>query len=72
MLAGGGRPGDMPVRVAALLIAALLAVPASIALLRPRRAPGSPSDAPRKPLDAVWAVVPIVLLVVLAAFSAAA
>ncbi|MGD9571810.1 MAG: hypothetical protein AB7V62_08010 [Thermoleophilia bacterium] len=59
-------------RVAALLIAALLAVPASIALLRPRRAPDSPSDAPRRRLDAVWAVAPIALLAVLAAFSIAA
>jgi heme o synthase len=48
MLAGGGGPRDIPVRTAALVIAALLAVPACIALLRPRRAAGDASEpAPR-------------------------
>ena len=73
MLAGGDEPRDIPVRTAALVIAALLAVPACIALLRPRRAAGDASEpAQRRPLDALWAVVPFALLLVLAALAAAA
>lgn len=63
----------MTLQLFALALAVLLCVPAAVALLRPGRA-GNRTDEPvaRRPLDAVWAVVPIVLLIVLFAFSAAA
>jgi hypothetical protein len=73
MLAGGAGEGDMSLRVLALLLAALLAVPATIALLRPRHQPGAAAEAvPPRPLDRLWAVVPAALLALLAALSAAA
>lgn len=72
MLAGGGERGDIAVRTAALLIAAILAVPACVALAWPRRAPdGTPGPA-RRPLDGLWAVVPFALLAVLAALAVTA
>lgn len=63
----------MTLKLLALALAVVLSVPAALALLRPGRAvdgPGEPT--PRRPLDALWAVVPIVLLIALIAFSAAA
>jgi len=60
------------VRLAAFLIAALLVVPATLVLARQRRATGAPAEqSPRSVLDAIWVVVPVVLLIVLTAFSAA-
>lgn len=64
---------DMTLRELALAVAVVLAVPAAIALLRPGRAgddPGELSAARR--LDAFWAAVPLVLLVVLIALAVAA
>jgi heme/copper-type cytochrome/quinol oxidase subunit 2 len=69
MLVRGGDTRDIPVRATALVIAVLLAVPACIALLRPR---GTGADEPRRRLDALWAVVPAALLAVLGAFAIAA
>jgi hypothetical protein len=68
---GDGR-GDIAVRLAALLIAAVLAVPATAALLR--RPPG---DAPagqgrRGVLDTVWTLVPVAMLLLLTALAVAA
>jgi heme/copper-type cytochrome/quinol oxidase subunit 2 len=73
MLAGGVRPGPTTVRTAALLIAAVLVVPACLALLRPHRVSGRPdAAAPRRRIDLLWAAVPLVLVAVLAAFSVSA
>lgn len=71
MLADCDGPGHMSLRLVALVLAALLAVPASVALLRPRHTDGG-DGVPRRPLDALWAVVPASLLAVLAAFAVAA
>lgn len=63
----------MTVRTLALVLVVVLAVPAALALLRPGRAgddPGEPTT-PR-PLDAVWALVPIVLLAALIVLSVTA
>jgi hypothetical protein len=63
----------MTLKLLALALAVVLSVPASLALLRPGRAGDSPGEpVPRRPLDALWAVVPIVLLVALIVFSAVA
>ena len=70
MLAGVDRTGEIAVRTVALVLAALLALPAAIVLLRP--APRTGEDAPRRALDALWALVPITLLLVLIGLSAAA
>lgn len=73
MLAGGVRTGDTTVRLTALLIAAVLVVPACVALLRPHRVSGRPdAAAPRRRIDIVWAAVPAVLAAVLAAFAVTA
>jgi hypothetical protein len=61
----------MTLRLLALVLAAILAVPAMVLLLRPRRG----SDAPRTAwlsLDGLWTVVPVALLAALFAFAAAA
>lgn len=64
----------MTLRMVALVLAAVLAVPAALVLLRPGRAGDDPGEAQgeHRRLDALWAVVPIALLVVLIALSAAA
>jgi len=73
MLARDGGRGDTSVRLTALVIAAVLAVPAALALMRPGRVGDPPAgDPPRRRLDLVWAAVPAVLLVVLGVLSAAA
>ena len=60
----------MSLRELALLMVVVLTVPASIALLRPRhRAGAAGATAPRRALDALWVVVPAVLLVALATLS---
>jgi heme/copper-type cytochrome/quinol oxidase subunit 2 len=60
----------MSLRLIALLVAAVLTVPASVALLRPRRSAEGPADeSARRPLDAIWAVVPVILLIALATLS---
>ena len=63
----------MTVRVLALALATILALPAALVLLRP----GRPDDDPGEPsahrrLDALWAVVPLALLVALIGLSATA
>jgi hypothetical protein len=61
----------MTLRLLALVLAAILAVPAMILLLAPRRG----GDAPRTAwlsLDGLWTVVPVALLAALFAFAAAA
>ncbi len=73
MLVAGVRGGDIGMRMVALILAALLAVPAALVLLRP--APPSPEgehEPPRRALDALWAVVPIAFLLVLIGFAATA
>jgi heme/copper-type cytochrome/quinol oxidase subunit 2 len=63
----------MTIRTLALVLAALLAVPAMALLLRPRRGDGD--DAPRTPwltLDGLWTVVPVALLAALVALAAVA
>lgn len=69
----GGRGGDIGVRMVALILAALLAVPAALVLLRPAP-PSADADQepPRRALDALWAVVPIAFLLALIGFAAAA
>lgn len=63
----------MTLEALALALAVVFSVPAALALLRPGRAGDRPGEpAPRRPLDALWSVVPIVLLIALIAFSAAA
>jgi len=63
----------MSVRMVALVLAVILAVPAALVLLRPPRAEGEPEgSAAHRRLEAFWAVVPVALLVVLIALSAAA
>lgn len=72
MLASVARAENTPVRLIAFVIAALLVVPAPLVLSRQRRTMGAPADrSPRSVLDVVWVAVPVVLLVVLTAFSAA-
>jgi len=63
----------MSLRTVALVLAALLAVPAALVLLRP--APPAAADADqapvKRPLDTFWSFVPLVLLVALIALAAA-
>lgn len=69
----GVRGGDIGVRTVALILAALLAVPAALVLLRPT--PPSPEreqDPPRRALDGLWAVVPLAFLLALIGFAATA
>ena len=64
MSAGGGTRA---------IIAALLAIPAALVLLRHRRDAGDRAEARSwLSLDGLWTAVPIVLLVALIAFAAAA
>ncbi len=73
MLAGGVGADDTSVRLIALLIAGLLVVPATLLLAWPRRGGDPAAEGPRRrPLDLIWAAVPVVLLAVLATFSATA
>ena len=61
----------MTLRMLALVLAAVLAVPAMVLLLKPRR----DGDGPRTAwlsLDGLWTVVPVALLAALFAFAAAA
>ena len=61
----------MTIRLLALVLAAVLAVPATALLLKPRR----DSDGPRTAwlsLDGLWTIVPVALLAALFAFAAAA
>ena len=61
----------MTLRMLALVLAVVLAIPAMALLLRPRRGDGAPRTAWLS-LDGLWTVVPVVLLVALFAFAAAA
>ncbi|WP_217914509.1 hypothetical protein [Miltoncostaea marina] len=64
----------MTLRAFALILAAVIAVPAAVALMRPSRdgAPRPTAFTLRRPLDALWAVVPVALLILLGALSAIA
>lgn len=63
----------MTLRVFALALAAVVSVPAVIAILRPGRAGDRPTAfTVRRPLDALWAVVPVALLLLLGVLSAVA
>lgn len=63
----------MSMRMVALVLAALLAVPAIIVVLRqPSTEGGDRGSAAHRRLEALWVVVPLALLAVLIAFSAAA
>jgi hypothetical protein len=61
----------MTLRTLALVLAAVLAVPAMALLLRPRRGDGAPRTRWLS-LDGLWTVVPVALLAALFAFAAAA
>jgi hypothetical protein len=61
----------MSLRVLALVLVAVMALPTAVALLLPSRGGDGPRPAFRG-LDAVWVLVPVVLLVALIALSAAA
>lgn len=61
----------MTLRILALALAAVLAVPAMLLLLRAPRGDGAPRTAWLS-LDGLWTVVPIAFLVALFAFAAAA
>jgi len=72
MLAGGYESGDMTLRLLALAMVIVLALPAVVLLLRRGTAtddPEGPSTTTR--LDAVWLVVPVALLVALIVLSVA-
>ncbi len=73
MLAGGVGMGDMTLRMLALAMVVVLALPAVVALLRRGPAPDDPEGpSTTTRLDALWLVVPVVLLVVLVVLSVAA
>jgi hypothetical protein len=61
----------MTLRMLALVLAVVLAIPAMALLLRPRRGDGAPRTAWLS-LDGLWTVVPVALLAALIAFAAAA
>ncbi len=61
----------MTLRMLALVLAAVLAVPAMLLLLRSPRGDGAPRTGWLS-LDGLWTVVPVALLVALFAFAAAA
>lgn len=62
----------MTLRIAALILAVLLVLPAAAVLLRPRRDGAERAVTRRLSLDGLWTVVPVVLLVALIALAAAA
>jgi heme/copper-type cytochrome/quinol oxidase subunit 2 len=63
----------MTLRLVALSLALVLAVPATIAILRAARGAREPAAAlARRRLEALWVAVPVVLLAALIALSAAA
>lgn len=63
----------MTLRFLALALVVVLALPATLGILRAARRAGEPGDTPgRRRLEAVWAIVPVVLLVALVALSAVA
>ncbi len=70
MLAGGAGMGDMTLRLLALAMVLVLALPAVVLLLR--RGATSDEGEPATTLDTVWMIVPVVLLGVLVAFALAA
>lgn len=61
----------MTLRILALVLAAVLAVPAVVLLLRAPRGDGAPRVAWWS-LDGLWTVVPVALLAALFAFAVAA
>lgn len=61
----------MTLRILALVLAAVLAVPAMLLLLRAPRGDGAPRTAWLS-LDGLWTVVPVAFLAALFAFAAAA
>lgn len=65
MLADCDGPGLMTLRIVALVMALALAAPAIGPILR-----GARSE--RRPLEVIWAVAPVALLVALVALAAAA
>ncbi len=68
----GVRGGDIGMRTVALILAALLAVPAALVLLRPPPPSQEEQQPPRRALDGLWAIVPIAFLLVLLGLAAAA
>ena len=73
MLADGYESGDMTLRLLALAIVIVLALPAVVLLMRRGTAPDDP-EAPSTTtrLDAFWLVVPVALLAVLVVLAVAA
>lgn len=72
MLRNGAGMGDMTLRLLALAMVLVLALPAVVLLLRRGAASGEEDSAPTTRLDAFWLVVPVALLAVLVALSVAA
>jgi heme/copper-type cytochrome/quinol oxidase subunit 2 len=73
MLAGGDGPGHMTLRLLALSLVLVLALPATFAILRTARAGREPDPAPgRRWLEAIWIAAPVLLLGALIALSVVA
>ena len=73
MLGRGDRPGDMTLRTLSLALIIVLALPATVGILRLARQAREPGDtAGRRRLEALWVVVPVVLLAALILLAATA
>lgn len=73
MLGRGERPGDMTLRILSLALILVLALPATLGILRIARQAREPGDtAGRRRLEALWVVVPVALLATLVALAATA
>ncbi len=72
MLGCGAEMGDMTLRLVALAMVIVLALPAVVLLLRRGAPSGEDEPASTTRLDAVWLAVPVVLLAALVALSVAA
>lgn len=72
MLGGGAEMGDMTLRLLALAMVIVLALPAVVLLLRRGAASDEGEPASTTRLDAIWLAVPVVLLAALVALSVAA
>jgi heme/copper-type cytochrome/quinol oxidase subunit 2 len=73
MLGRGERPGHMTLRILALALVVVLALPATVGILRIARQAREPGGtAGRRRLEALWTLVPVVLLGALIVLAAAA
>ncbi len=69
MLGRGAEMGDMTLRLLALAMVLVLALPAAVLLLRRGGAPDEGAPAWTTRLDTLWLVVPVALLAVLVALA---